>query len=202
MWKNIVAALLNVRPGLTKANPTNKTETLKQPFFGNSLILNTSGTSLGIGGRREGYAFTRSGCSRVKDLWNLKDNEWKSLSELGMNYHASNKRCKDAIIGNIPWRPDECTGHIRAGDWISSRAPNPGTPLDWIYFVLESDQSKANVIEFQKNTPSGRIQALTHQVPTLSTANYRPIRVLSQERSESTLKVTKDPPAPGKKPFF
>jgi len=102
MWKNIVGAWLNVRPGLTKTDPTNTVETLKQPLFGNPSILNTSGTPLGIGGLKEGYAFVRSRCSRVKDLWNSEDNEWKSLSELGMSYHTSNKRCKDVITASIP----------------------------------------------------------------------------------------------------
>jgi hypothetical protein len=33
-------------------------------------------------------------------------------------------------------------------------------------------------------------------------ANYHPVRVLSQERFGTTLKVAKDPPTPGKKPSF
>jgi hypothetical protein len=33
-------------------------------------------------------------------------------------------------------------------------------------------------------------------------ANYRPVRVLSQERSRTTLKVARDLPAPSKKPSF
>jgi hypothetical protein len=74
-----------VRPGLTKVDPTNATETLRQLLFSNPSILNTSGTSFGIGGLREGYAFARSGCSRVKDLWNSEDNKWKSLFELGVS---------------------------------------------------------------------------------------------------------------------
>jgi hypothetical protein len=91
MWKSIVGAWLNVRPTLTKADPTNVAETLRQSLFGNPSILNTSGAPLGIGGLREGSAFACYGCSRIKDLWNHVDKEWKSLSKLGMNYHASNK---------------------------------------------------------------------------------------------------------------
>jgi hypothetical protein len=71
-----------------------------------------------------------------------------------------------------------------------------------VYFVFESARGKANVIEFKKIAPNGRIQATIHQVFTLSTANYRPVRVLSQERSRTTLKVARDPSAPGKKPSF
>jgi hypothetical protein len=157
MWKNIIGVWLNVRPGLTKADPTNAVETLRNPLFGNLSILNTSGTPLEIGGLREGCAFMHSGCSQVKDLWNSENNEWKSLSELRMSYHASNKKCKDIITASIPWRPDEYTNHIQAGDWISNPTPNSGTPLDWVYFVLESARGKTNMIEFKKIAPNGRI---------------------------------------------
>jgi hypothetical protein len=57
MWKIIVESWLNMRPGLTNADPTNAVETLKQPLFGNLSILNTSGAPLGIGGQREGKHF-------------------------------------------------------------------------------------------------------------------------------------------------
>jgi hypothetical protein len=70
-------------------------------------------------------------------LWNSEDNEWKSLFKLGMSYHTSIKRCKDVITASIPWRPDEYTSHIQAGDLMSNPTPNPGTPFDWVDFVLE-----------------------------------------------------------------
>jgi hypothetical protein len=75
MWKNIVGAWLNVRPGLSKTDLTNAVETLRQPFFANLSILNTSGTPLRISGLKEGCAFAHSGCFRVKDLWNLENNK-------------------------------------------------------------------------------------------------------------------------------
>jgi len=103
MWKSIIGAWLKVRPGLTKANPTNTAEIYRQPIFGNPLILNASGVPLGLGGLREGNAFARAGCTRITDLWNPVVNDWKSLANLGMSYHTSNKRCKEAITTNIPW---------------------------------------------------------------------------------------------------
>jgi hypothetical protein len=63
MWKSIVGAWLNVRPGLIKSDPTNLDEVLRQPLFGNPSILNVSGTLLGVGGVSEGNAFAQSGYS-------------------------------------------------------------------------------------------------------------------------------------------
>jgi hypothetical protein len=63
MWKNIFETWLNVRPGLTKIDPTNAAKTLRQPLFTNPSIFNTSGTPLGITGLREGCAFAHSECS-------------------------------------------------------------------------------------------------------------------------------------------
>jgi len=55
-------------------------------------------------------------------------------------------------------------------------------------------------MEFKKIAPNGCIQATTHQAFTISTANFRPVRVLSQEGPGMTLKVAKDLKAPSKKP--
>ncbi len=69
-----------------------------------------------------------------------------------------------------------------------------------MYLVLEHTQDKANVIEFKKITLNGRIQATTQQAPMISTANYRTVKVLSQEKPSATLKVARDPPTPCKNP--
>jgi hypothetical protein len=79
MWKSVVGAWLNVRPGLTKADPTNLAETFRQPLFDNPSILNASDVSLGLGSLRDGSAFVRHGCSQVKDLWNPEERDSKSL---------------------------------------------------------------------------------------------------------------------------
>jgi hypothetical protein len=130
MWKSIVGVWLKVRPGLTKTNPTNAMETLRQPLFKNSSILNSNGAPLGVSGLNEGSASARHRRSRIKDLWNPVDKEWKRLPELGMSNQASNKRCLDIITASIPWRLDECISHPQKGDWISNSTSNTGTPLD------------------------------------------------------------------------
>jgi hypothetical protein len=65
-----------------------------------------------------------------------------------------------------------------------------------MYIVLKYTRDKANVIEFKKITPNDRIQATTRQALT----NYRPVKVLSQDKPGIILKVAKDPSALGKKP--
>ncbi|CAM6016021.1 unnamed protein product [Sphagnum balticum] len=142
MWKSIVGAWLNVKSGLTKSDPTIAAEILKQSLFGNLSILNVSGTPLGVSGLSEGCAFAHSGCSRVKDLWNPENKNWRSLSELGMSRHASNRRCWDIITASIPWCPDEHDSHIQVGDWIGNPTPGTGNPLDWVYLVLAHTRGK------------------------------------------------------------
>ncbi len=153
---------MKVRPGLTKAEPSNTAEILRQPIFGNLLILNERGVPLGLGGMKERSAFVRAGCTRTKDLWNPGIQAWKSLAELGMSYDTSNRKCKEAIIANIPWRLAKNTNFLRDEDWISDPTPTAGAPLDWIYFVLSAILGQARVIEFKKIAPNGRIQASTN----------------------------------------
>ncbi|CAM6027949.1 unnamed protein product [Sphagnum balticum] len=116
MWKSIVGAWLNVRPDLTKSDPTNLDEVLRQPLFGNPSILNASGFPLRVGGMSEGKALAQSGYSRVKDIWNAEAKDWKRLTDLGMKHHPANRRGLETITTCIPWRPDEHEGFIRASD--------------------------------------------------------------------------------------
>jgi hypothetical protein len=97
-----------------------------QPIFGNPLILNKSGTPLGLGGSKDGSAFMRAGCSRTQDLWNPGAQTWKSLAKLGMSYHENNRKCKEDIAESIPWRPDAYAKQPQPGEWIG--IPNQNSP--------------------------------------------------------------------------
>jgi hypothetical protein len=157
MWKSIIGAWMKVRPGLTKAIPTSTAEILRQPIFGNPLILNQLGVPLSLSGLSKGNAFAHAGCTRIKDLWNRTRHEWKSLAELGMSYHASNKKCKETFIASIPWPLSEDPSPLKNGDWISDPAPSTGPPFEWIYYIIDATPSQARVIEFKRMTPEGRI---------------------------------------------
>jgi hypothetical protein len=74
-----------------------------------------------------------------------------------------------------------------------------GAPLNWVYYVFESSPGRAKVLEFQRISSSGFIQATSHQTHTLLNNNYFLVRVLSQEGHKTTLKVAKDPPSLSKK---
>ncbi len=65
IWKNILGAWINVRPGLTKSDSTNVAEILRQPLFGNPSITNSNGMPLGVSSLREGCTFARSGYTRI-----------------------------------------------------------------------------------------------------------------------------------------
>jgi hypothetical protein len=93
---------MSVRPGLTKSEPTNSAEALKQPIFGNPLIMNQEGKPLGINGKSEGNALANIGHTRVRDLWDSEEKKWKGLSVLGVSFHPSNKKNRDLIIASIP----------------------------------------------------------------------------------------------------
>jgi hypothetical protein len=199
---NVVGAWLNVRLGLTKSDPSTAAEILRQPLFGNPSILNTSGSPLGVSGRREGNAFAQSSCSRIKDLWCERNREWKGLATLGMRQHPSNKNARELIVNSIPWRPNEHDCLIREGDWIRKSSPGSSNMLDWVYMVLECTSATAKAIEFKKVTPSGRLQVTTNHPLTISTSNYHTVRVLSQEYLGAAFKVAREPPVPGKKPHL
>jgi hypothetical protein len=59
---------MNVRPGLSKLEPTNITKVLRQPVFGNPLIANQDNIPLGLSGKNEGNALVNAGHSKVGDF--------------------------------------------------------------------------------------------------------------------------------------
>ncbi len=65
-----------------------------------------------------------------------------------MNPHASNRSSKDIIIGSIPSRPDSFSPYAQPGDWVST--PSSGSPLEWVYYVLEALTDKVLVLEFKR----------------------------------------------------
>ncbi len=103
LWKSILSAWMNVRPGLSKSESTNAAEVLRQLVFGNPLVTNQDRRPLGLSGRSEGNALVNAGHSRVGDFWDLEAKTWKNLSALGMSSHASNKPNRDLIVASIPW---------------------------------------------------------------------------------------------------
>jgi hypothetical protein len=100
LWKSILSAWMNVRPGLSKSEPTNAAEVLRH--FGNPLITNQDNRPLGLSGKSEGNALVNAGHSRVGDFWDPEAETWKNLSALGMSSHASNKLNMDLIVASIP----------------------------------------------------------------------------------------------------
>jgi len=179
MWKSILGAWINVRPGLTKEDPTSRAEMLRQPLFGNPSFTNTRGLPLGVSGQSEGCAFAHSGHTRVRDLWNQEAQDWKNLSDLRMHFHASNRASKDIILESIPRQPDSFSSHAQPGDWISSIAPRSGALLEWVYYVLESFPDKVLVLEFRRVSTSGQLRAMSHQKHSLLLDNHTSVRVLS-----------------------
>ncbi len=87
---------------MCKTEPTINAELLRQPVFGNPFITNQERRPFGLSGKSKGNTFASSGCSRVRDFWDLETQDWKSLSALEMIFHPSNRPCKDIITSSIP----------------------------------------------------------------------------------------------------
>ncbi len=199
MWKSILGAWINIRPGLTKSDLSSMAEMLRQPLFGNPSFTNTNGAPLCVSGQSEGCAFARYGHTRVKDMWNQEAQEWKSLLDLGMHFHVSNRNNKDIIIGSIPRRPDTFDSSAQPGDWIGNIAPSSGAPLDWVYYVLESLPNKTIALEFRRILTNGQIRGTSHQTHSLRSDNHFPVRVLSQEGHGATFRIARELPSASKR---
>jgi hypothetical protein len=101
-WKNILDSWLNIRAGLVKIEPASCVEVFRQPIFNNLLITNTASHPLGVNGLNEGNTIAKIGYTRIKDLWDLEDRDWKSHPAFWMNSHIINRTSRRIIIDNIP----------------------------------------------------------------------------------------------------
>ncbi len=187
LWINILHAWMSVRPGLCKSEPTNSAETLRQPVFGNPLIINQEGRPLGLSGRSEGNSLANAGCSRVRDFWDSEEKMWKGFSDLGVSFHPSNKRNRDLIITSIPWDPATCNNVPLVGEWINKKEAGQIGPPEWIYQVVGTTQSTANVSEFRRIFHTGRVRATGSHTITIPLEGYQPVRVLAQDIHCTTL---------------
>jgi hypothetical protein len=102
LWKSILHSWMSVRSRLRKSEPTNSAETLRQPIFGNPCITNQDGRPLGLNGKSEGNALANVGCTRIGDLWDSGEEDWKGLSALGVGFHPTNMLNRNLIINSIP----------------------------------------------------------------------------------------------------
>jgi len=200
LWKSILNAWMNVRPGLSKTEPTNVAEVLKQPVFGNPLITNQDSKPLGLNGRSEGNALANAGHSRFGDFWDPEANSWKNLSALGMNSHASNKLNRDLIVASTPWNPATSNSKPLIGDWVSKKEADQTAPSEWVYQIIDTNLTTANAKEFRKSSSAGRVQATSSHCTTIPFEGYKPVKVLAQGGHGTTLKLVKDLLPPGKKP--
>jgi hypothetical protein len=176
LWKSILHAWMNVRPRFCKSEPTNSAETLRQPVFGNPLIVNQEGKPLGLNGKSEGNSLANAGRSRIRDFWDSEEKEWKDLSALGVSFHPSNRRNRDLIIASIPWDPVTSNNVPLAGEWINKRDAGQAGPPEWIYQVVGITQSITNVLEFRRISHTGCIQATGSHTITIPLEGYEPVR--------------------------
>jgi hypothetical protein len=127
----------------------------------------------------ERHAIVKAGFTKIKDLRDQKDREWKNLSALGMNSHIIDRISKDIIISSILWDPTTFFSRFQTGDWISNKTMGHPAPLTWIYRVTKVLSHLVKAIEFYMISPSGLIKAVSFQEVTLSVEGYHLVRVFS-----------------------
>jgi hypothetical protein len=143
-----------------------------------------------------------AGCSRVREFWDSEEKEWKGLSALGVSFHPINKQNRNLIITSIPWDPATSNNVPSAGKWISKKEAGQTGPLEWVYQVVGTTQSTANVSEFKRISHAGRIQATGSHTITIPLEGYEHVRVLAQDNHRTTFRLAKDLLLPSKKPLL
>jgi hypothetical protein len=85
---------------------------------------------------------------------------------------------------------------------MSKKEAEQTGPPKWIYQVVGTTQSIANVLEFRRISHTGCIRAIGSHTITIPLEGYEPIRVLTQDNHRTTFRLAKDLPLPNTKPFL
>jgi hypothetical protein len=64
----------------------------------------------------EGRAITKAKCTKIRDLWDQEDMEWKSFLTLEMNSHIINQISRDIFISNKHWNVIAFPSGFKIGD--------------------------------------------------------------------------------------
>lgn len=158
---------MNVRARFVKIECTLQAKVLKQPIFNNPLVINVIRHPLGVNRFSEGRAIVKAGCTKIKDLWDREDREWKSLLALGINSHVINRTSRDIIICSIPWNLATFPSWFQIGDLIN-KAVGYLAPLTWIYRVTRVLSNLVKAIEFHRISPIDLIKTMSFQEVTIS----------------------------------
>jgi hypothetical protein len=162
LWKSILHYWLSVRPGLSKSEPTNSAEMLRQPVFENPLITNQDGRPLGLSGKSEGNALANAGCSRIGDFWNSEEENWKGLSKFGVSFHPINRLNRKLIIDSIPWDLATASSKPVVGDWVSKRESDRTAPMEWVYQITDTTRVTASAREFKNSQTRAESKPRAH----------------------------------------
>jgi hypothetical protein len=149
---------MNVKAGLVKTEPTLQVEVLRQPIFNNPLVTNMVGHPLGVNGFNEGRAITKASCTKIKDIWDREDREWKRHPTFRMNYHVINKTSRDTVISSIPSNPTTFPSHFQIGNWISNMVIGNRAPFTWIYRLTESSLTQSKPLNFAGSPPTTSLE--------------------------------------------
>ncbi|KAG0592850.1 hypothetical protein KC19_1G284800 [Ceratodon purpureus] len=113
-------------------------EILRQPLFGNDLILQPNGKSYGPENRSNYTTWAKHGVFTIKDLWDLEEQDWKSEWKL---QHQTHSRLipiqRPAIIASIPWQIQP--SHVQSGEWIALELQQQ---IEHIYHLTEEREGQ------------------------------------------------------------
>jgi hypothetical protein len=120
MWMGIWMAWCSFRNSLIQVLPSNWSEKLRQPLFGNRHIRNLIGEMLGTHDTAHLNLWGNRGFSTIADLWDPQTAAWRLAAEIRHSLRSINVENNwNTITTAVPWRMEQDI-RLREGDWVAN----------------------------------------------------------------------------------
>lgn len=121
----IFEAFKVTRQGLIQRPPTHPKEILRQPLFGNGLVLNSEGLPFGLDKDSAYSTWANHNTFTVNDIWNPLTQAWKAPAQL---QRQTKSRILDRqlpeLLPAIPWTLPE-PSPPSCGEWVTTDMTGP-----------------------------------------------------------------------------
>lgn len=121
MWQGVMKAWGTIQSGLEQQNPSNWSEIIRQPLFGNQFLTNELGVQWGTDPKTNIRTWAAKGFKTLQDIATADGYGWKTYPKL-LKFRRSTRapHLYAQLVASIPW--DATPQPIAtAGQWLANK---------------------------------------------------------------------------------
>jgi exonuclease III len=179
MWQGVMKAWNSIQSGIEQQAPSNWTEIMRQPLFGNRLLTNEMGIQWGTEPGSLMWKWAAKDFQALKDILRHDGYGWKSFPELlRLRRNQVTSQIYARVRNSIPWDASPPPPHT-PGQWLASQEEDG--QIQFVYHLQQINPPEALLYKKEK---SEQLTLLgSKQRPPPETKEVRIIRTLGSKNA-------------------